>query len=127
MIRSVVRWLPLFCVLSVSGSLHAGEKATPDLAFVPPDATVILHARLADIWKSEQFKEWRETVSKAGEPVLAAFDKRFFPAPSSIERVTIFGFAPSGDDPKPVPPIFVFATSRAINGDAFVKRLMPDA
>src|SRR5437899_8115969 len=102
----------------LTGAGRAGEPAAADLAAVPADALGFVHVRLADIWRSEHFKPWRATVLKAGEEALAAFDRRFIPAPSSVERVTVVVVAPS-----PVhgePQVFaILHTSKAIDREAF--------
>jgi hypothetical protein len=118
----------LVCLVAlVPQSFQAGEKALPrDLAFVPGDAVGFVHVRLADIWKSDLSKEWRETVLKAGEKYLSAFDKRFFPAPSSLDRLTIFLAASAKDNP-PKTPFMIVATSKAIDKEKFLQFTIPGA
>ncbi|MBM4069429.1 MAG: hypothetical protein FJ271_10845 [Planctomycetes bacterium] len=101
----------LLCLLTVPTSFLAGQKTGPsDLSFVPADAIGFAHVRLGDVWRSSQFKEWRTTVLKAGEKMLSAFDRRFFPTPSSLDRVTIF--AVPGQDEKPEGPFVIVATTK---------------
>ena len=38
---------------------------------MPADAIGFVHVRLAEVWKSEHFKEWRDTLLKAGDDALA--------------------------------------------------------
>src|SRR5580700_6881256 len=72
----------------------ASAPLPPDLAAVPADALGFVHVRVADIWKSDALKEFRETVMRAGPKALIGFDKRFLPAPSSIDRLTFVLVAP---------------------------------
>src|SRR5206468_1502598 len=44
----------------------------------------------ADLWKNDMFAQVRKTWERAGEKALAALDKQFVPAPSSIDRATVF-------------------------------------
>jgi prepilin-type processing-associated H-X9-DG protein len=104
----------------------AQDKLPPDLALVPADALGFVHVRVADVWKSEPFKEWRATILKAGDEALAALDKRFVPAPSSIERVTAVLLAPAPGEREPN-PLIALTTSQAIDKDAFLRHTVPDA
>src|SRR6185312_17016234 len=61
-----------------------------ELALVPADAAGFVHIRLADVWKNEMFASLRQTWERAGDKVIAALNKQFAPAPSSIERATVF-------------------------------------
>ncbi len=122
MIRMSLRLLLVTAVCAALGSspVRAGDGPLPaDLAFVPADAVVFAHVRLADIWKSEHFKEWRDTLLKAGEEAIAAFDKRFVPAPSSIDRLTI---AASKNEQNPQQPDFliILTTTKPIDREAFL-------
>lgn len=104
----------------------AAQALPPDLALVPADAQGFVHVRLADIWKSEPFKEWRTTILKAGDQALAAFDKRFVPAPSSIERLTAILMPPGPGEREP-DVLVVLATSKPIDRDAFLRQTVPGA
>src|SRR5579862_2507656 len=76
------------CLVFTVASSAAGPQRAPlpeDLAAVPGDALGFIHIRVADVWKSDALKELRDTVMKAGDKALQGFDKRFVPAPSSIE------------------------------------------
>ncbi|WP_020468139.1 DUF1559 family PulG-like putative transporter [Zavarzinella formosa] len=72
----------------------AQQKATvplaPDLALVPADAFVVAHVKLADLWKSDALKDVRMIYSKAGTDAIAAFDKRFVPVLSTVDRITVY-------------------------------------
>jgi hypothetical protein len=122
----------LCCVLLCFAALlpvgaNAGDKSLPpELGLVAPDGLAFIHVRLADIWKSEHFREWRTTVLKAGQAALAAFDARFFPSPSSLERVTIFVPSPKQKDADPK-PIIIIATSKPIDKEGFKRNTVPGA
>ncbi len=76
-------------------------------------------------WKSEHFKEWRDTVLKAGDQALAAFDKRFVPAPSSIDRVTVSVAEARGPNQREPHVLVILATTKPIDRDAFLTRTLP--
>lgn len=111
----------LIGVLSLAGTLHSQDAALPpDLALVPADALGFVHVRLKDIWASEHFNEWRDTILKAGDKAVAAFDKRFFPTPSSIDRITLVVQAPQAGQHEPV-ILGILTTSRPIDREGLVK------
>lgn len=114
--------LCLLCLLApLPGGLSAGEKPLPpDLALVPADGLFFLHVRLQDVYMSDHFKEWRETLTMAGIKALESFDSRFFPAPSSLDRVTVFVPKNSFE------PVIAIRTSKAIDKAAFLKYTIPD-
>src|SRR5262245_5205603 len=129
MFRTPMRWLFVAALCWAAGASPpspAGEPALPpDLAFVPADGAGFIHVRLADVWKSEHFKEWRETLLKAGDDALAAFDKRFVPAPSSIDRLTVFATRSNENQNEPDIAI-ILTTTRPIQQAAFREQLGPD-
>ena len=130
MVRVCLLWLgvaALTAALCGSTMPHAGDGALPaDLAFVPADGIGFVHVRLGEIWKSEHFKEWRETLQKAGDEALAAFDKRFVPAPSTIDRLTAFVTAPSAEPgglaPRLPNVVVIVTTTKPIDQAAFLER-----
>ena len=95
--------ISLLCIVASPSVAAAQDKLPPDLALVPADALGFVHVRVADVWKSEPLKEWRTMILKAGDEALAAFDKRFVPAPSSIERITAMLLAPAPGERQPSP------------------------
>lgn len=131
MVRVRLLWLcvaALTATLSGSTMPRAGDGALPaDLAFVPADGIGFVHVRLGEIWKSEHFKEWRETLQKAGDEALAAFDRRFVPAPSTIDRLTAFVTAPSAPDQREPNVVVILATTKPIDQAAFLERTVPGA
>lgn len=62
----------------------------PDLALVPADALAVAHVKLADLWKSDALSDVRMIYAKAGADAVAAFDKRFVPVLSSVDRLTVY-------------------------------------
>jgi prepilin-type processing-associated H-X9-DG protein len=93
----------------------------PDLALIPADAAGFVHVRVADLYKSEHFRELRQLLGKAGEDALRAFNSRFVPAPSSVDRVTVYFLAPkpgTHDDPE---AIAIIATSAPFDRAGLVK------
>src|SRR5262249_55420524 len=90
-----------------------------DLAAVPGDAAAFVHLRIAELWKGDAMREVRNLVKKAGPEALRAFDQRFLPAPSSIDRVTLVVLAPaSGREPELV---VVVATAESFDRDKMLK------
>ncbi|MDB5313652.1 MAG: hypothetical protein JWO38_7854 [Gemmataceae bacterium] len=89
------------------GGAGAAEKPAAggpaaDLAMVPADAAGFVHVRLADVWKNDLFAGLRKTWEKAGEKAIAALDKQFVPAPSSVDRATAFVVLdPETKEPRP--------------------------
>src|SRR4051794_34762771 len=75
------------------GPPAAARAAEPDalpadLALVPADCVGFIHIRLGDLWKNEVMDGFRKTWEKAGPKAIAALDKQFVPAPSTISRGT---------------------------------------
>jgi prepilin-type processing-associated H-X9-DG protein len=110
------------------GAARADEPLPPDLAFVPADGLGFAHVRLREVWHSPLFKVWRDTIHEAGDQALKAFDRRFVPAPFSLERVTIVVLPPTlaaqlGNLEPQV--IAILRTSRPIDREAFFKYTFP--
>ncbi len=72
--------------------LAAQEKKAlaPDLALVPADAALVAHVKVADLWKSDALKDVRAIYARAGAEAIAAFDKRFVPVLSTVDRLTVY-------------------------------------
>ena len=81
----------LALLAAVAALAPAGRAADlpADLALVPPDAIGFVHVRARDLWASDLMATLRATVEKAGPRALVAFDAQFYPAPSTIDRVTL--------------------------------------
>src|SRR5262249_30131425 len=96
-----------------------------DLALVPADAAGFVHVRLADLWKNEMFAGLRKTFEKAGPKALATLDKQFVPAPSSMDRATVFILLnPETHEPQ---PFAVLAFSAPFDPEQVAKVYLPDA
>jgi Protein of unknown function (DUF1559) len=124
MMRLSLRWLLLPALLFVVHPLHAmagGEKLPTDLALVPGDGMAFAHVRLGDIWQSEYLSDWRKTIKMAGAKSLSAFNSRFFPAPSSLERITLVMAEGT------LEPVVIIATSKTIDRASFLKYTLPGA
>src|SRR4051794_5909951 len=92
------RLLPalLLTALAAPGRAAPARPEGPaELAYVPPDAVLVVHARLADLWKSEGLKDIRRIILKAGPDALATLDRRFTPAPSTADRILAYVVAPA--------------------------------
>ena len=94
-----------------------------DLALVPADCVGFVHVRLGDLWKNEVMDGFRKTWEKAGPKALAALDKQFVPAPSTISRGTAFVLL--GDKKKPQ-VVGVLAFSAEFDPQAVVKSYLPN-
>ena len=110
-------------VLMMTGALRAEEPLPPDLAAVPSNAMGFLHIRAAELWKSEIFKDLRATIERAGPKALAAFDQRFVPAPSSIERLTVFAMPEGGGNDPPF--VGIVRCNKPFDKAAMLKSLLP--
>jgi hypothetical protein len=107
-----------------AAAARAPGEMPADLALVPADAVGFVHVRLADLWKNEVMSGFRKTWERAGPQALAALDKQFVPAPSTISRATAFVLL----DPQKGPqPVGIFAFSAAFDRDAVLKSYLPHA
>jgi Protein of unknown function (DUF1559) len=103
-----------------------GEKpgAAPELAAVPNDAFAFAHVKLADLWRNDALREVRAILEKAGPKAIEAFDKRFTPAPSTVERLTVYMPPPNFEaGPPEFDFVFLLAVSQAFDRDKFLKQL----
>ncbi|MBO0699860.1 MAG: DUF1559 domain-containing protein, partial [Zavarzinella sp.] len=97
----------------------------PELAYVPPDAALVVHARLADIWKSDGLKDIRRIILKAGPEALATLDRRFTPAPSTADRVLAYVVVPARGR---APEVVAFLTfTKPFDKAAAVRNTFPKA
>jgi hypothetical protein len=102
----------------------AADPLPPDLALVPSDAAGFVHVRVADLYRSEHFREFRQLLSKAGEDAIKAFNTRFVPAPNTVDRITMFILAPVGGGRGEPEIVAVIATSAPFEKDRLVKSLV---
>ena len=100
------------------------EDLPPDLAAVPGGAIGFLHVHGADLWKSPPFKDLHKVLEKAGPKALMAFDQRFVPSPSTIDRVTVVILKP--DNPRPEPPfVAIITTTKPFDPKELIKSGLP--
>jgi hypothetical protein len=123
-------WLLLLFVLASVSLSVPGLRADDlplDLSLIGHEHVGFVQVRLADLWKSESFVPMRMLVEKAGPEMLAVFDQRFVPAPSSVDRITLI-FAANPQGPGQVPePVIVVTTSRPFDLSKLVKGLLPES
>lgn len=108
---------------SALAAAAAEPQLSADLAMVPADAAGFVHIRLAELWKNDMFAPLRQTWERAGDTVLRALDRQFAPAPSSIERATVFVQFHNKQ-----PQVYgILAFSKPFDPDAVLKSFMPRA
>ncbi len=114
-----------FCLaaglLTALGNAARAADLPPDLALVPANSVGFIHVRVAEIYRSDSFRDLREVLNKAGADVLRTFNARFAPAPDTIERVTAFVLMPRGDGPRAPEPVIVVHTSQPFDRDRILK------
>jgi prepilin-type processing-associated H-X9-DG protein len=130
-LRTVLLSISL-CTLSIPPARGADDSSgkgalPPDLAAVPADAIGFAHVRLADLWKSDALKDVRDIIGKAGEEALKAFDQRFVPAPSTLERLTAFALRHSRPEIGEPLPIVMVTLAKAFDREQFLKNSIPGA
>src|SRR5262249_17140249 len=96
--RRLVPALLLLALAPAAAAAPARGGEPPELAQIPPDAALIVHARLAGLCKTDGLSAGRRIVLKAGPDALAALDRRFTPAPSTADRVTAYVVPPAGEE-----------------------------
>jgi prepilin-type processing-associated H-X9-DG protein len=96
-----------------------------DLSLIGDEHIGFVQIRLADLWKSDTFAPVRTLVAKAGPEMLSVFDRRFVPAPSTVDRFTLI-FAANAQGPGPLPEaILVVTTSQPFDRAKLMKGLLP--
>ena len=121
-------FIALFACLTFSATSFGQAEGKslplpPDLAVVPGDSFAVVHVKLSDIWKNDSLKDVRAILEKAGAQTIATFDKRFTPAPSSIERITVYFPIPDFMNGGPPEPVFAIAVGKPYDREAFLKQL----
>jgi prepilin-type processing-associated H-X9-DG protein len=117
------RLLPILVGFAVCSPARSAPP--PELAHVPPDAAIVVHARLADLWKSEGLADIRRIVLKAGPDALATLDRRFSPAPSTADRVTGYVIPPT--DSEDMIAVAFVTFSKPFDRDVVVKNSLAKA
>ncbi|HEX3149188.1 MAG TPA: DUF1559 domain-containing protein [Gemmataceae bacterium] len=124
--RSLFASTIALAIAAVAAAQPAG-KSIPlpaDLAVVPNDAFAFAHVKLADLWKNDALKDVREILQKAGPKALEAFDKRFSPAPSTIERITVYMPPPNFEGgPDQFNFVFILGVGKPYDREKFIKQL----
>jgi hypothetical protein len=115
-------------MLILSGSIGAAETKLPtDLASVPPNCLGFIHVHGNDLWKSDAFKEFRELILRAGPDALKTFDKRFVPAPSTLDRLTVYVLPPGTNQVRGPMPVFIVSFSKPFEKETLLKQMFPQA
>jgi prepilin-type processing-associated H-X9-DG protein len=112
---SRTRLVAVALLAALAGPPARAAALTPDLAAVPANAAAFVHIRVADLYHSDAFRPLRDTVAKAGQQALRAFNDRFEPAPESIDRITLVVLQPERDPHDVPPPLLVVATTTPVN------------
>jgi hypothetical protein len=101
-----------------------GDEPRAEFPPVPADAIGVAHIRLAAVWTSEPVVEIRKALLRAGPEALEAIDRRFAPAPSTIDRLTVVVSAPEGLAREPVFCAYL-QTNKAFDAARVLKCLLP--
>jgi Type II secretion system (T2SS), protein G len=125
--RTVIALLTAMIVAVPSWAADERAPLPPDLDAVPSDALAFVHLRIADIWKSESLKGVRESIAKAGEKAIAGFDKRFLPAPSSIDRLTVVVFPRGAGAKDEMGVCAILFVNKPFERSEFLKSALPAA
>jgi hypothetical protein len=118
-------WVLMFPGLSASET-RAGAGDAPELPPLPANAIAVVYIRAGDIWQSDPLKQFRDLLAKAGPEMLSAFDERFVPAPSSMDRIVVVISKSSKANGQPLITFFL-TTSKPFDQERFVKNAMPEA
>ncbi len=119
------RFIYLLLLLIPTVAFGQPSKSVPlptDLAAVPNDVLAVAHIRLADIWKTDALKDVRGILEKAGTKAFEAFDKRFTPTPSSVDRITAYMLIPDLNGPFQPSAVFILTVSKPVDQKAFLKQ-----
>lgn len=101
LIRGLAVSLGLTLTWNVASTARSQDRprSVGVLAKVPADAAGFIHIKAADIWKAEAAAGFREMLTKAGPEALSAFNKRFTPAPGTLDSIAVYVLPPSEDGP----------------------------
>ncbi len=86
-----------------------GPRTSAVLAKIPADAAAFLHIKAGDVWKAEAAAGFRDMIANAGPEALLAFNKRFTPAPSTLDSLAAYVLPPSEDGPPAIGILAGFA------------------
>jgi hypothetical protein len=99
------------------------QPLPPDLASVPNDAFFVGHIKIADLWKNDALKEYRAILEKAGDQAIQAFEKRFSPSLSTIDRLTIYMPVPNFQERFEPSFVFIVALKQPVDKAKFMKQV----
>jgi hypothetical protein len=111
-------------VTALSAPAARSQQPPADLALVPADAAGFVHVRFGDAARSDQLKEFRDLIRKAGPQALETYSKRFTPDPATFDRLTAYFLPPAAGEREPTPVIIV-RFSKPFDPAAVVKALLP--
>ncbi|HXD84853.1 MAG TPA: DUF1559 domain-containing protein [Urbifossiella sp.] len=98
-----------------------------EVELVPADAAGFAHIRVTDLWHTDAMSEFRKVLEKAGPDAAKALDDGFVPAPSTLERATVFVLPHPPNDPGPLPAIGILAFSTPFDSAKVREANMPAA
>ena len=116
------------------GALAAQEesKSSAVESLLRPGTTAFLHVRVADVWKSPQLETFRKLLASAGPKDLQELQKKFAPAPSAVESLTVIYPTPEAQfdlpdgDPMKLTTLWVVVTKEPYDRLALVKSVGPE-
>ncbi len=111
----------MFVPLILATLVAADAKA--DFTHVPDDAVVVARLEAAELYRSPAVDLVRLLIDKAGTSARKAFDRRFVPAPSSVQRVWLVARRPV--NPSDGESVFLVQTDTAFDAKAALTNLMP--
>jgi len=116
------------CSCALLIAMNGSARADSSLKLVPPDAFAFSHLKVAELWKSDSMKDFRDVLQKAGPQAIQAFDKRFLPTPSTLSEFTLIVLAKPQPNGMPgMFPVFVVKTSEPIAREKFIATALPNA
>lgn len=118
---------PLAALVAVLLALpaFAADKLPADLALVPGNATLLVHIKAAEVWKSDLLADTRAMFDMAGAKAVDQFDNSFTPPASTIDRVTIAA-VPDPKRAEPV-PVLILAFNKPFDAAAVRQKNIPKA
>jgi Protein of unknown function (DUF1559) len=122
--KSMLTMSAVLLFAAVAGAQAPKTPLPTDLAAVPNDTFAFAHVKVADLWKNDALKDVRGILEKAGQKALDAFDSRFTPAPSTVERITAYMPAPNFEaGPPEFNFVFILTVAKAFDKDKFLRQL----
>lgn len=103
------------------------QGLSADLAMIPTDAVVMLHFRVADLWKHDLMIGLRDTIAAAGPKAVDAFEKQVYPHPGDLDRITVFLTLNEENRNSPPNVVIVVAMKKDVDGERIRKLYLPEA